>query len=198
MRPKREPADGASHQVRIVGGTLRGRTLSYPANQGTRPMKDRTREAVFSLIGSTIEHSIAIDLFAGTGALVLESLSRGAAAGIAIEQHFPTAETLRIHAKALGLEGVLSVIAGNAFVWGPRLDARRDIPWVVFCAPPYALYTERRQELLDLLGMLIDSAAEGSVFIVESDLEFDPLSLPRGGSWELRSYPPARIALLRV
>src|SRR5438105_2010542 len=76
--------------LRIIGGSLRGRKLQYTGEARTRPMKDRVREAVFNLLGPSVTGSHAIDLFAGTGALGLEALSRGAARATFIERHFPT------------------------------------------------------------------------------------------------------------
>ena len=76
--------------LRIVGGKLRGRPLAYSGDQRTRPMKDRVREAVFNLLGPAVVGSHAIDLFAGTGALGLEAISRGAVRATFLERHLPT------------------------------------------------------------------------------------------------------------
>src|SRR6185369_13778531 len=76
--------------LRIIGGKLRGRKLQYSGDLRTRPMKDRVREAVFNLLGPGVKGSHAIDLFAGTGALGLEAISRGAAQATLIERHLPT------------------------------------------------------------------------------------------------------------
>ena len=80
--------------VRIIGGHLRGRLLPFPVDPRTRPMKDRVREAVFNLVGPTVVGSYAIDLFAGTGVLGIEAVSRGAASATLIERHFPTARAI--------------------------------------------------------------------------------------------------------
>ena len=79
--------------MRIIGGKFRGRKLEYSGDLRTRPMKDRVREALFNLLGNAVEGKIAIDLFAGTGALGLEALSRGASRAVFIERHRPTAQT---------------------------------------------------------------------------------------------------------
>ncbi len=81
--------------VRIIGGKFRGRKLEYSGDLRTRPMKDRVREALFNLLGHAVEGKVAIDLFAGTGALALEALSRGASRAVLVEQHRPTAQTIR-------------------------------------------------------------------------------------------------------
>src|SRR5256885_1565381 len=90
-------------EVRIIGGQFRGRRLAYSGDPRTRPMKDRVREALFNLIGPQIKGMYAIDLFAGTGALGLEALSRGAAGATFVEQHYPTAELIRQNIETLAV-----------------------------------------------------------------------------------------------
>src|SRR5271154_4383856 len=88
--------------LRIIGGRFRGRKLEYSGDPRTRPMKDRVREALFNLLSTAVKGKVAIDLFAGTGALGLEALSRGAARAVFIERHRPTAQTIGRNAAALG------------------------------------------------------------------------------------------------
>ena len=92
-------------ELRIIGGSFRGRKLRYEPfragdNRVTRPMKHRVREAIFNLVGTAAEGRHAIDLFAGTGALGLEALSRGAAHATFIEKHVPTARVIEENIKA--------------------------------------------------------------------------------------------------
>ena len=75
-------SEEAASAPRIVGGDLRGRTLEFAPAGRTRPMKDRVRETLFDLIGPRVKGKVAIDLFAGTGALGFEALSRGAAEAV--------------------------------------------------------------------------------------------------------------------
>ena len=78
-RPTRRPkSSGCASTLRIIGGRLRGSVIEYHGDPRTRPMKDRVREAAFNLIGPQVVGTFAIDLFAGTGALAFEALSRGA------------------------------------------------------------------------------------------------------------------------
>src|SRR5687767_11185885 len=88
-------------RLRIIGGRFRGRLLAYSGDERTRPMKDRVREAVFNLVGPDVKEKLAIDLFAGTGALGLEALSRGAAEAVLLERHFPTAAVIGQNAVTL-------------------------------------------------------------------------------------------------
>jgi 16S rRNA (guanine(966)-N(2))-methyltransferase RsmD len=183
--------------LRIIGGALRGRRLRYSGDPAVRPMKDRVREAVFNLLGPAVRGKCAVDLFAGTGALGLESLSRGAARAVFLEQHFPTGRLLADNNAALDVAQQAEVVTGNVFLrtlWEGRLSA---CPWLVFSSPPYAFYVDRKEEMLDLLGHLIEAAPEESVFIVESDERFDFRLLPDPGAWDIRSYSPAVIGIYR-
>lgn len=103
--------------VRIIGGRFRGRRLHYNGDIRTRPMKDRLREAIFNLVGPSIRGKHALDLFAGTGALALEALSRGASRATLIEQHHPTASTIRQSVVELDVEARAEVVAANVFIW---------------------------------------------------------------------------------
>ena len=99
-RKDSEPQEAAS-APRIVGGDLRRRTLAFAPAARTRPMKDRVRESLFDLLGPRVRGAVAIDLFAGTGALGFESISRGAARAVFVERHFPTADAIRRSARSV-------------------------------------------------------------------------------------------------
>jgi 16S rRNA (guanine966-N2)-methyltransferase len=189
-RPAAEPVG-----VRIIGGRFRGRKLRYAGDLRVRPMKDRVREAVFNLLGTSVRGKHVLDLFAGTGALGLEAVSRGAARATLIEQHHPTARVLRENVALLGLESAAEVIVANTFLrarWQGRLG---EVPWLVFCSPPYAFYVERAGPMLELLGGLIAAAPGASAFVVEADQRFDFRQLPDPAQWDVRTYPPAVVGI---
>lgn len=187
--------------LRIIGGAFRGRKLLYSGELRTRPMKDRLREAVFNLIGPAIRGKHAIDLFAGTGALGLEAISRGAQRATLIEQHHPTAKVIRQNIAALGVGLQTEVVAGNVFVWRKMQQRQGEreaqIPWTVFCSPPYDFYVDRAPEMLELIAGLMQSAPAGSVFVVEADERFDFQTLPEPPAWDVRPYPPAVVGIYR-
>jgi 16S rRNA (guanine966-N2)-methyltransferase len=195
--PKPTPQDDETPQLpRIVGGKMRGRKLLYTGDQRTRPMKDRTREAIFNLLGPHVVGTHAIDLFAGTGALGLEAVSRGAARATFIEQHFPTADLIKQNIATLQVEVPCTVEPANTFIWAKRNPRLGDMPWVVFCSPPYAFYVDRGEEMLSLLQTLIERAPAGSVIVVEADKHFDFSQLPRASEWDMREYYPAHVGML--
>jgi 16S rRNA (guanine966-N2)-methyltransferase len=193
---------GPAHapSLRIIGGTHRGRKLEYDGDERTRPMKDRVREAVFNLLGPDIAGKLAVDLFAGTGALGLEALSRGAARAVFFEQHFPTADVIRRNARTLGIEAQVEVVACDTFIRFRRAvnladPTHPEDAWVVFCSPPFEFYVSRRQEMLTLVGSLLAAAPPGSLFAVEADTRFDFEALPQADAWDVREYPPARVGI---
>jgi 16S rRNA (guanine966-N2)-methyltransferase len=158
-------------------------------------MKDRVREAVFNLLGPQVVGTHAVDLFAGTGALGLEALSRGAGRATFVEQHFPTAEILRQNITMLGVESICRVETGNTFAWfrrGPELGSE---PWMIFSSPPYDFYVTRAEEMLELIGGLVTSAPPGSLFAVEADNRFDFGRLPDPDRWDVRQYAPAVVGI---
>jgi 16S rRNA (guanine966-N2)-methyltransferase len=205
--------------VRIIGGKFRGRHLHYSGDLRTRPMKDRLREAIFNLIGPAIRGKHALDLFAGTGALGLEAISRGADRATLIEQHNPTANLIRQNIAELALDQQAEVVVGNTFIWWQRQakalgakvcnlslqDAKiggvsasfpsTEASWAVFCSPPYDFYLERTAEMLELIEGLIEASPDGSVFIVEADARFDFQQLANFQSWDVRPYPPAVVGV---
>lgn len=169
----------------------------YSGDPRTRPMKDRVREAVFNLLGPAVRDTHAIDLFAGTGALGLEAISRGAASATLVEQHFPTARIIEQNIAVLQIAESASVVAANVFAWVIRepWDELPLRPWSVFCSPPYDFYVERADEMLELIRAIREHAPAGSWFVVESDDRFDFRLLAPLGEWDVRAYRPAVIGV---
>lgn len=160
-------------------------------------MKDRVREALFNLVGPSIRGKHALDLFAGTGALGLEAISRGAVEATLIEQHVPTAAVIRKNVATLQLESRCHVVTANVFFWANQRHELGPAPWVVFSSPPYDFYVDRTNEMVDLLGSLIERAPPESIAVVECDARFDPSALPEPDAWDVRSYPPAVVGVYR-
>ena len=158
-------------------------------------MKDRVREALFNLLGNGVEGKVAIDLFAGTGALALEALSRGASRAVFIERHRPTAQTIIRNSSTLGVQAIVDVTSADTFLWVRRLPDMGPTPWLVFCSPPYEFYVARKDDMLQLLNHLIRTSPPDSLFAVESDNRFDFSELPAADQWDIRPYPPAILGI---
>ena len=167
-------------------------------------MKDRVRQALFNILADRVTASFAIDLFAGTGALGLEAISRGATKALFLERHAPTAESIRRNAERLGESDRVAVVACDTFSFlrepnFQRSNWPKDAPWLVFLSPPYDFFVERRDEVMGLIERLAAAATPHSTLVVESDARFDCASeLSRLGSWDVREYPPARLGFLRT
>jgi 16S rRNA (guanine966-N2)-methyltransferase len=127
---------------RIVGGAAGGRRIVVPTGRGTRPTSDRTREALFSALGSLtdLDGANVLDLYAGSGAIGLEAVSRGAAHAFLVESDRGALATLRRNAAEVGLPGVV-VAAGAVERFASAAPPATALPPydVVFADPPYVL-----------------------------------------------------------
>lgn len=206
-RPFRRGPSAASPQdppeavqpPRIIGGELKGKRLPFTPDGRTRPMKDRVREVLFDLVGPAVKGTLAIDLFAGSGALGFEAVSRGAAAAVLAERHFPTADQLKRTAADLGIAASVEVRPGDVLLWAKRMPSLSTArPWVVFFSPPWAMFHERTDDLMALIEAFRQAAPPGSQLVVEADDTYDPASLPLAEQWACRPLPPAMLYLLKV
>jgi 16S rRNA (guanine966-N2)-methyltransferase len=158
-------------------------------------MKDRVRESLFNRLGTEVRGKQAIDLFAGTGALGLEAISRGAAGAVLVERHFPTAELIRQNAAALGVADQCQIMPANTLLWPKRWPELPAGPWLVFSSPPYDLYVDHLDEMLALVSGLMERASSQSIFCVEADERFDFARLPHREAWDVRPYLPAVVGI---
>jgi 16S rRNA (guanine966-N2)-methyltransferase len=152
--------------MRIIAGELRGRRIEAPEGRETRPMLDRVREALFSTLSPWLEGGRVLDLFAGSGSLGLEAVSRGARAARLVESGAGQLELLRRNVRALGVEERVQVVGGDALApasWGG--GERYDL---VFLDPPYAMLREAqsRRGLLDALHALVREALAPDAVLV--------------------------------
>ena len=143
--------------MRIVGGKWRGRQIEAPEGRGvTRPTTDRTREAIASMIlsarGLDLSGASVLDAFAGSGAMGLELLSRGATRATFVDRDRRAVARIRRSASALGAgEGEVVALSGDVFALAARGLAGAPFD-VVFLDPPYAVSAERVSELVDALA----------------------------------------------
>ena len=162
---------------RIISGALGGRTIPGPPGKGTRPTSDLVREALFSRLDGwdALDGARVLDLYAGTGALALESLSRGAAHAVLVELHGPTARQLRRTAAQLGLAAQVDVRAGKAAAAAAGLAGHGAT--LVFLDPPYEVATE---ELEQLLVTLRPALTDDALVVLERSSRSRPLRWPEG------------------
>jgi 16S rRNA (guanine966-N2)-methyltransferase len=161
--------------TRIIAGIHGGRRIQTPKGDGTRPTSDRVREAMFSSLESELggfDGLVVLDLFAGSGALGLEALSRGATSATFVEADARAAAVIKTNVRELGAAGSVVRMKALAFVEDEAAD-RYDL---VFIDPPYAVGTAVVQ---DLVRRLSEDSAKDAVFVVERSTR-DPFEWPEG------------------
>lgn len=158
--------------MRVVAGSLRGRPIQSPPGDATRPTTDRVREAVFNALFSLgrIEDAVVVDLFAGSGALGIEALSRGARSCTFVERDRAASSSIRANVEALGLRDRSRVVQGDAIAC---LADSRAVD-LLLADPPYGY--DRWAELLDAASAVL---ADGAIVVIESDRALDV-----GAEWE--------------
>ena len=159
--------------MRVIAGRLGGRRLKAPAGSSTRPTSDRVREALFSMLGD-IEGAVVLDLFAGTGALGIEALSRGAGRAVFVERERGAMAVLQANLEALGIgSSAAEVRRADALAALRSARGRKETYDLLFIDPPYARARGLGQELSSALAPLL---GPGARIVVESDRR-SPLEL---------------------
>ena len=156
--------------MRIVAGTLRGRSISAPDGDGTRPTIDRVREALFSSLYSLrggFEDAVALDAFAGSGALGIEALSRGAAQAVFYESNGRAAAVLKRNIDGCELDAAVARIVKRDVLAAPPTTQAPPFD-LVFLDPPYAYEPER---VLSMVRSLVDAGAvaHDAIVVYEHD-----------------------------
>lgn len=144
--------------MRIITGIAKGRRLAGPKGFETRPMQDRVKEAVFSSLGALVDDARVLDLYAGTGSLGLESLSRGAASATFVESSRDTTVVLKQNVESIALGGTIITDTVERF-----LGRSHDTFDLVFCDPPYPLDSE---SVGQVLALLVPRISEGATVIL--------------------------------
>ncbi len=144
--------------MRIIAGSARSRRLVAPPGTTTRPMTDRVRESLFSSIAAWIPDSVVLDLYAGSGSMGLEALSRGAAEVTFVERDRNALAALRTNIETVGLGG--TVIAADVDAYLDRASGACD---VAFVDPPYAVTLPSLVEMMEKLSPVM---AQGAIAIV--------------------------------
>jgi 16S rRNA (guanine966-N2)-methyltransferase len=150
--------------MRVIAGRWGGRRLQSPPGAATRPTSDRVREALFSVLGGRVEDARVLDLFAGSGALGLEALSRGAAEATFVDSAPAAIRAIRSNLEALGGEAEVRRADARRFLGGASAAGRHyDL---VFLDPPYRMAKRLGDELTAALPAVL---APGAAVVTESD-----------------------------
>lgn len=174
MSQQRCRAGTVTGVTRIVAGSLGGRRIEAPAGARTRPTSDRVREALFNTLATltALENARFADLYAGSGAVGLEALSRGAAHVLLVEAHPKAARTARANISSLGARDRVKLITTTV---AAALAAGADEPYdIVFADPPYEINTHH---LTAMQETLVDGGwlAPGGILVIERATRSDPL-----------------------
>lgn len=174
--------------IRIIAGEYRHRQIKDPSREKTRPTQDRIREALFSALKSEISDRTVLDLFAGSGALAFEALSRGAKSAVMVDVSPVCLKAMRETADSLDLGERAVLIKSDALDYLKRTDRKFGL---VFLDPPYqSSYNRQCIDLLQSLSLLTDDA----IIVIEQDREVGPVA---GFALKSYSYGSKRIGIYR-
>jgi 16S rRNA (guanine(966)-N(2))-methyltransferase RsmD len=174
-------------QIRIVAGSLRGRRLKVVVHPGMRPTPQRVREALFSILGNAIPGRPFVDVFAGSGVVGLEALSRGATTAIFLERDHRLANDIETHLRDFGVQREGQLLRSDVYRWAERWRPPGE-PVNVFVSPPFPDLENRPADFHRLIITLQEKLPAGSVLTVQGEDTFDPTTLPDAARWEARKY----------
>lgn len=157
-------------QVRVVSGSAKGRPLKAVPGMGTRPTTDKVKEAIFSMIGPYFDGGTVLDLFAGTGGLAIEALSRGMERAVLVDMDPKSIETIRANLKATKLEGQAEVYRNDAVRALKALEKRGLVLDAVFLDPPYRM---KNGDELMLLMQDKHMLRQGAVIVLEHESGYE-------------------------
>lgn len=159
--------------MRIIAGLYKGRKLDFIKSESIRPTMDRVKESLFNVLGEIVEGAEVLDLFAGSGSLGLEALSRGAKRAVFIDTHPTTVRLIKKNCETLGLGvdqyGVFLLDARDAI---RRLERRKETMGIVFVDPPYGRWSLLENALMVLGGSAI--VTDETIIAVEHSASTNP------------------------
>ncbi|MBI2903541.1 MAG: 16S rRNA (guanine(966)-N(2))-methyltransferase RsmD [Candidatus Methylomirabilis oxyfera] len=166
--------------MRVIGGTARGRRLRAPRGTQTRPTSDYLREVVFDLLAQQVFGRSFLDLYAGTGAVGIEALSRGASTAVFVEYDRSAREVLRQNLEALGFRDLAEVIPMKVLPFLRQAGRRSRRFDLIFLDPPYERSGAVAALSLDAAAGLLGPSG---IVILEHSIKTQPIPLPHGLAW---------------
>ena len=183
--------------MRIIAGEFRGRVILPPSTDQTRPITDRVKQSLFDILTPVLSDAIVYDLFAGTGSLSLESLSRGARHATFFESDRSAQSLLKKNIATLHLQPRSTVISADLFTWFAGAKPAAQPADIVFLDPPYRFLTERAEDLQALGKQIAGHLSPHGHVIFRHDIR-DGLEFPSLAQFDLRDYGSMRIEFLRA
>jgi 16S rRNA (guanine966-N2)-methyltransferase len=175
-------------EIRIVSGSLRGRRVACVVTPELRPTPDKVREALFSILGNAVPGRAFVDVFAGTGVMGMEALSRGASESLFVERDVRLASDIERHLKRFQvLPSKIRIYRTDAYRWASHWQAPPE-PVNVFVSPPFIDLEERSESMVQMLVDLQSKLADDSCLILQSERLAPLEALPIFTDWEKRTY----------
>jgi 16S rRNA (guanine(966)-N(2))-methyltransferase RsmD len=171
--------------IRVIGGTARGRKLLMVPGSGTRPISDRAKESLFNLLGSDVEGAAVLDLFAGTGSVGIEALSRGAARAVFVERDRLAVNTIQANLHATGFEIRGRVVRSDVFIY-LRNNPQAGFDYIHVAPPQYQDLWVDTLNALDARPAWVNP--DGVVVAQIDPKEFQPLDLANLALVDERRY----------
>lgn len=184
--------------MRIIAGERRGHKFDGPKAGVTRPTTELVRESLFNILREAVDGRIVVDLFAGTGAIGLEGLSRGASQAIFVEKNRENVGLIHRNLELLRYEDRARVQLGDAYRWARTYEPVEGEPVVVVLDPPYRDYETRAKKIHMLVSELMAKLPSGSMIAVESGLTLNEGLLPEFEAWDVRRYGGTQVGFLTV
>jgi 16S rRNA (guanine966-N2)-methyltransferase len=182
--------------MRIIAGHRRGHKIDGPrASASTRPTSDLVRESLFNILGDLVLDRTVYDLFAGTGALGLEALSRGAERAVFVERDRECVGLIIRNVATLRYEDRAIVKLADAYRWARTFQLADECPVVLFIDPPYQEYERRAKVLNQMIVQLVEKMPAGSVVVLEAGRVLDRRILEDFACWDIRRYSSTQIAI---
>jgi len=175
-------------QIRIVAGSLRGRKITAIVHEGMRPTPQMVREALFSILGNAVPDRVFYDVFAGTGVVGLESVSRGASSARLIENDPRQVADIQKYASQFGVADKVHVLKADVYRWAERWIPPGKDAVNLFLSPPFPDLSEKAEEFLKLMNTLLEKAPDESVLTIQAEDGFPLDKLPDREAWDIRSY----------
>jgi 16S rRNA (guanine966-N2)-methyltransferase len=180
--------NAAKTEIRIVAGTLRGRKITAVVHDGLRPTPQRVRESLFSILGNAVPGRAFYDLFAGTGVVGLEAISRGASEAWLLEADSRSASAIEKMAIEFGVAAKTKVLRADIYRWAERWLPPPS-PVTVFLSPPFPdLEGEKVEKFLAMVVSLRSKLPPDSVLAIQAETGFPTDRLPNAAAWDCRAY----------
>jgi 16S rRNA (guanine(966)-N(2))-methyltransferase RsmD len=173
--------------IRIVAGSLRGRKIGCVVTDELRPTPQMVRQAYFSILGNAIPDRQFIDIFAGTGVVGIEALSRGASVAHFVERDPQFARDIEAHLRTFNLTRQAKLYRTDAYRWAAAWIAPKE-PVNVFLSPPFADFADKTNDLGSALRLLQSKVAEDSVIVVQAERSSPLDNAEFMQDWEMRRY----------